>query len=189
MGLSMDFIGSHTMFDFSRFYDMIADVLPSDCRIAEVGVADGASALYLAKKLHEKGKKFKLFMIDSLDYGHSEQLGTIMRNVLNSGLGEHIEIIPIDSLNASLKFNDQSLHFVFVDASHTFEGTKADIRLWWQKILDGCYLSGHDYLKDSIGVTNAVDELIPKEYMEVYDTEKGYGVWAVKKDLINNFKI
>ena len=43
------------MFDFYDFYDRIAKELPNDCKVCEVGVADGISALYLAKKLNELG--------------------------------------------------------------------------------------------------------------------------------------
>lgn len=185
------------MFDFHDFYDEVAKSLPDDCRIAEVGVADGASALYLAERLHELGKRFKLFMIDSLDYGGSEQLAVVISNVQKSGLGEFIEIMPYDSLNASLKFNDNSLHFCFIDASHTFEGTKADIRLWWHKVSFGCYLAGHDFNEtEGAGVKNAVEELLPRtiqrppdgedtyepeNFLEVHNTRKGLGVWAVNK--------
>jgi len=193
------------MFDFHDFYDKIADELPNDCRIAEVGVADGASALYLAERLHSQGKNFKLYMIDSMAYGGSEQLATIIGHVQKSGLGEFIEIMPYDSLNASLKFNDNSLHFCMIDASHTYEGTKADIRLWWHKVSFGSYLAGHDFNEaEGIGVLNAVQELLPMEilrppienqetfkpekFLEVYNTKKGLGVWAVVKKFYYHIK-
>lgn len=186
------------MFDFHDFYDKIADELPNDCRIAEVGVADGASAIYLAERLHSQGKTFKLYMIDNMAYGGSEQLATIIGHVQKSGLGEFIEIMPYDSLNASLKFNDNYLHFVFIDASHTYEGTKADIRLWWNKVSFGSCLAGHDFNEaEGEGVLKAVQELLPYEiqrppiedqeefkaekFLEVHNTKQGLGVWAVVK--------
>jgi len=192
------------MVDYEDFYDKIAQDLPNDCRIAEVGVANGRSAIYLAEKLRELGKNFTLYMIDSLDYGHENQLTEIIRNVQKSGLSEFIEIMPLDSLNASLRFNDNSLHFVFIDASHTFEGTKADIRLWWHKVSYGSILAGHDFNEhEGIGVKNAVEELLPREiqrppsgedtyepekFLEVINTSKGLGVWAVTKQWYYHLK-
>lgn len=189
------------MFDFSGFYDRMAKELPDSCKIAEVGVADGASSLYLANKLFELGKRFKLYMIDNLDYGKSEQLNTIISNVVKNGLGESIEIMALDSLNASCKFNDNEFDLIFIDASHLYEYTKADIRLWYKKVKDLGILSGHD--ANAEDVSKAVEEVIPttikretlyhedgemqqefdpEQFLHIEDTDKNYGVWWVRKD-------
>lgn len=57
------------MFDYSQYYQRIADELPSGCNVVEVGCADGISAIYLAQELHKRNKTFKLYMIDNMDYG------------------------------------------------------------------------------------------------------------------------
>lgn len=183
----------NTMFDFKAFYDRMAKELPHDAVIAEVGVADGASALYLAEKLHEIGKTFKLYMIDNLDYGKQDQLRTIINNVMHSGLSEFIEILPYDSLHASCRFPDVHFDFVFIDASHKYEFTKADIRLWYRKVKENRILAGHDYNSDEgKEVLQAVNEVIPAyadytneknpiKVLQTEETEKGYGVWWVRK--------
>lgn len=193
------------MFDFHSFYDRIAEELPNECRIAEIGVANGASSLYLAQRLHELGKSFTLYMVDNLAYGGNDQLADIISNVQKSGLGESIVIMPVDSLNASLKFNDNSLHFVFDDGSHTYEGTKADIRLWWNKVSYGSILAGHDFNEqEGKGVLDAVTELLPRTilrppienqqefepepFLEVVNTTKSLGVWAVRKQWYYHIK-
>lgn len=171
----------HSMFDFSGFYDRIAKELPNNCRIAEIGVADGASAIYLAEKILNIGKRIERFvMVDSLDYGGNEQLTTIMRNVQKAGLSHVIEILPLGSLDASCKFNDNYLHFAFIDASHAYEPTKADIRLWYRKVLENHTLAGHDAITAE-GVKMAIEEVIPANDLKIYNTDKGYGVWAVEK--------
>ncbi len=54
---------------------------------------------------------------------------------------------------------DQSLDFVFLDASHTYEDVKNDICLWLPKVRYGGVLAGDDYTdKFSDGVVKAVDE-------------------------------
>lgn len=170
------------MFDYQVFYRDIAIALPNNSNLVEVGVADGASAIYLAEKLLEMGKKFTLHLVDSLDYGGKEQLVTIMSHVCRAGLIDCVKVLPKGSLDASCHFPDQLLDFVFIDASHKYEPTKADIRLWWQKVKDGGTLAGHDYNpNDGLEVKQAVDEVIPAKPLKIIMTEKCCGVWAVKK--------
>lgn len=167
----------HTMFDFIDFYTSIANQLPNNARIAEVGVADGASAIYLGETLRELKKDFSMRMIDSLDYGKMYQLNVLYTNVYNAGLNKEIEIVPVDSLNASLRYPDQFFDFVFIDTGHTFELTKAEVRLWFHKVKHGGILAGHDtHLTD---VTYAVRETI-SEYEEI-ETKNGWGVWKITK--------
>ena len=49
--------------------------------------------------------------------------------------------------------------FVFIDASHLYEQTKADIRLWYRKVKDEGILAGHDLNQEPVG--RAVREVIP----------------------------
>jgi predicted O-methyltransferase YrrM len=170
----------HSMFDFVSFYNDVAAALPPNCRIAEVGVADGASALFLAERMSMLGKPFHMRMIDNLDYGRAKQFKTIMDNVYASGMWRYIDVLPVDSLNASLEFPDQYFDFVFIDSGHTYELTKAEIRLWWHKVKDGGILAGHDY-HGEIGVQMAADEIINKGDQVIVDTSQGYGVWSVRK--------
>lgn len=196
---------SNSMCDFESYYDKIAGELHDGCVIAEIGVADGYSALYMAKRLHSLGKKFTLYMIDSLDYGGKDQLNTIINNVIQSGL-IGVCVLPCSSLDASCKFPDNHFDFVFIDSSHTFQQTKAEIRQWYHKIKEDGVLAGHDYSE----VKLAVNEVIPVTYtrqpipngehppyekaevyfqelfkpepcLQIFDTDKGLGVWAVKK--------
>ena len=183
------------MFDFSHFYDRIAKELPNDCKVCEVGVADGDSALFLAEKLHHYGKKFKLYMIDDMDYGQYNQMKKIYENIIKSGFGQFIEVIPKDSVEASKDFNDGYLDFIFLDSSHQYQETKDSIKSWFPKLKDEGIFSGHDYELYK-GVKDAVDELIPKTFLRtdipdrVFDVEtilhteettKGYGLFWFKK--------
>lgn len=171
----------NTMFDFKSFYDFIADKMPDDCRIAEIGNADGASAIYLGEKLQDIGKKFSIQMIDSCAYGGQEQRNTLIRNIVGSGLGGKLTFIEMDSLNASLKFPDGYFHAVFIDSGHTYELGKAEIRLWHRKVMDGWILAGHD-IKSHQGVKDAVKEVMPSDCYDIVDTDAGNGIWVWAKD-------
>ncbi len=187
------------MFDFPGYYKKIAEWLPDNCVIAEVGLADGASAIFLAQTLLSLKKKFKLFMIDSMSYGGMNQVITLTKNIMESGIpASCIELIAVDSLNASCKFSDGTFDFVMLDSSHEYEPTKAEIRLWWRKILDGGILAGHDiFSEENPGVKQAVEEVIPVTFtrpqlnetifeptkvLQYYQTDKGLGVWEATKE-------
>jgi predicted O-methyltransferase YrrM len=43
---------------------------------------------------------------------------------------------------------DKSLDFVYIDANHTYQAVKEDIRLWYPKVKSGGLIMGHDYLPD-----------------------------------------
>lgn len=182
------------MFDFEEFYNRIAKHLPDNCTIAEVGVADGKSAIALATFLHQLGKKFTLYMIDSLDYGGKDQLRTIINHVIKAGI-EGIEIWPYSSLEAADKFPEVHFDFVFIDSSHLYEDTKKEIVVWYKKIKENGILAGHDVISHD-GVRRAIHEVIPTTFsrkdvpgrkfpeervLQIENTSRNFGVWFVKK--------
>lgn len=165
--------------DFHTYYDWVAGQMPNDCRVIEVGAADGHSAIYLAEALANRNKKFQLVIVENMDYGRHGQQNTLLNNIMRSGLAEYIRLEVLDSLNASCKFPDNWAHHVFIDASHKYEETKADIRLWHHKVMHGYWLAGHDYNEEAAGVKKAVDEVIPAA--TIIGTKKALGIWRIKK--------
>lgn len=74
------------------------------------------------------------------------------------------EFIRKFSQDAVKDFQDESLDFVYIDANHSYENTRDDIREWSKKVKKGGIVSGHDYVekkgKDyTYGVIQAVNEL------------------------------
>lgn len=72
-------------------------------------------------------------------------------------------IIAQDSVQVAREISDQSLDFVFIDADHSYEGCRADLRAWLPKVRPGGLLCGHDYDNPDFpgfGVKQAVDELL-----------------------------
>lgn len=179
------------MFDFSAFYADMAEELPDGATIAEVGVGEGASAIFLAETLLNLNKTFTFYLIDDLSYGRDSQLRNLMKNIGMADLGHLVEVIPVSSVEGACRFPDHHFDFVFIDASHKVEWTKADILLWYQKIKMGGVLAGHDYNKDEgWEVHYAVQVMVPKKIrigedlvnpLTVIETEKGLGVWKINK--------
>jgi hypothetical protein len=187
------------MFDFRDFYFGMAMKLPDNAVIAEVGNADGKSALYLAGALTELEKKFTLYMIDNMAYGGMDQMYTIIDNVVEAGM-PGIRVRKWDSLEAAEKFPNDHFDLIFLDSSHLYLETKKEIVAWYPKLKENAYLAGHDYLAHA-QVRKAVDEIIPheivrtdipgrsfppKKYLHIENTGKGYGVWCIKRKFYVN---
>lgn len=193
------------MFDFSEFYDkavieVCKDITNDRITLVEVGVANGDSALYLAKKMHETKRNFKLYMVDNLSYGGVLQLKSIYENIIKSGLGNWVEVIPFGSLRAAKIFNGCSIDMCFLDSSHEYKETKQSIKNWYEKLRDGSTLAGHDFLSHD-GVNKAVQELLPytitrktidepthfqefepEPFLQIENTTNGNGIWKVVKN-------
>ncbi len=75
------------------------------------------------------------------------------------GKDKRLEIIEGLSWEGAEKVKNESLDFVFIDASHDYESVKKDILAWMPKIRPGGMLSGHDVHWE--GVQEALNELVP----------------------------
>jgi hypothetical protein len=73
------------------------------------------------------------------------------------------------------------LDFIYIDADHSYEGVKADLRHWAPKVRSGGIISGHDYGHPNFpGVKNAVDEFFGPLGLPV-DYNRASGVWWIIK--------
>lgn len=192
------------MFDFSHYYDWIAEWLPPGCRVAEIGIADGDSVIHLAKRLLQHNKTFKIYAVDNMQYGGYIQMKTIYENLIKHGVAQYVEVIPKDSLEAAKDFNDGYLDFCFIDSSHEYLQTKKEIPVWYDKVKDLGIISGHDYYLYHNDVGRAVDELIPEtivrndipgrifepeQFLHITKTQRDYGIWWCQKDFYKKLNI
>jgi len=73
-----------------------------------------------------------------------------------------------------------NLDFVYIDADHTYEGCKKDLKIWYPRVKQGGILAGHDYFNGNIkgaknvGVKKAVDELIKQTKEKLHVTQKDF---------------
>ena len=63
---------------------------------------------------------------------------------------------------SSKKVKDNSLDFIYLDASHDYESVKEDIETWLPKMKKGSIISGDDYVVCWPGVIRAVNEVFSK---------------------------
>jgi len=59
---------------------------------------------------------------------------------------ERVSIHREKSIEASSKFEDESLDFVYIDANHKYDYIKADLEAWYPKVRKGGIVSGDDFL-------------------------------------------
>lgn len=69
-------------------------------------------------------------------YGHTQRTLAPCKNCT---------IIRTTSMDASKKFSDNSLDFVYIDGDHSFRHVMEDISEWSKKVKPGGIISGHDY--------------------------------------------
>jgi len=157
----------------------------------EIGVFTGA----LSTKLLTK-PDLTLYMVDSWveadpnsDYAKSTDFhGNLSQSdqdrfwqhsiSVTSFAADRRTVIKKDSITASKDFEDESLDFVFIDADHTYEGCKGDIKAWYPKVKKGGLVSGHDFDNPNYptwGVRKAVEEMnLPYELGDHF-------TWFVRK--------
>lgn len=155
-------------FDYKEFYDFVS---PQFSSFVEVGSWQGDSIIYLTNQLLKLNKEdFQIFSVDLFENTTDEILINEYSNKINKifelykynlkkhGVDKYITTIKDVSWQAAGQFEDESLDFVFIDASHDYESVKKDIKAWSPKIKKGGMISGHDYDDYWAGVKKAVDE-------------------------------
>jgi predicted O-methyltransferase YrrM len=80
-------------------------------------------------------------------------------NLKLAGVREMVTDIIGDSAQSAAQFPDNSLDFVFIDASHDYDSVKRDIKAWLPKVRKpNGIIAGHDYCEVWPGVIKAVHE-------------------------------
>jgi predicted O-methyltransferase YrrM len=130
----------------------------------EIGTFKGRSAAYLSVEIINSGKNIKLHTVDH--YEQSRDLSADSREnyaeVLNNlePVKNIVNIINMKSVDAAKLYDDESLEFVYIDASHDYHSVKEDILAWFNKVKIGGIIGGDDYGWE--GVKRAVQEIFPE---------------------------
>lgn len=86
------------------------------------------------------------------------------------------------SYNAVSSFENKSLDFIYMDASHKYDDVERDLKDWLPKLKDNGFMCGHDYTEHpDFGVTQAVDEFCKEHNFEMVIFNKDGGDWALKR--------
>ena len=152
-------------FTYPNLYSSIVKKFPSGSKFVEVGSWKGKSSAYMSVEIANSGKNIDFCCIDIWEDGSGPLLYETFINNMNP-VENYYHHLKMPSLEAVKQFEDNSLDFVFIDASHEYEDVKADILAWIPKVKPGGILAGHDYYVNTTirlcGVNEAVDECLDK---------------------------
>lgn len=149
-------------FNFEDIYQFISKKFPEG-KFVEIGTWLGKSTCFLAECIKENGGKANLFAIDTFigEIGAKEQQELVAKsggsiyelfidNMRKAEVMDFITPIVSTSTEASVMFEDNSLDFLFIDASHIEADVLDDLSCWFPKIKSGGYIGGHDYFIDPL---------------------------------------
>lgn len=119
---------------------------------AEIGVFSGD----FSKTIMETWKGRMLYLVDpyrkfaKAEYFDSTQnydQDGVYRDAQNklAPWTARVAFVRLTSLEASARFADGELDWVFIDANHSYEASQADIAAWYPKVRSGGLFSGHDF--------------------------------------------
>jgi hypothetical protein len=124
----------------------------------------------MAVEIANSDKNIEFYCIDtwqgSFEHKDSKEIDSLYDIFTENmkPLDKYYKKIRNNSIEASNQFEDNSLDFVFIDASHEYEDVKKDIQTWLPKIKKNGILAGHDYYVGEHdyfpGVKRAVDECL-----------------------------
>lgn len=154
-------------FSYPELYRSMVREAPSGAKFVEVGCWKGKSSAFMAVEIANSRKEIEFHCVDtwlgSSEHQGMEGIGSLheqFRSNMAPLRRWHREVRKT-SLEAASDFEDGSLDFVFIDASHHYEDVAEDIRAWLPKVRTGGVLAGHDYYPGGEyypGVRRAVDE-------------------------------
>lgn len=141
----------------------LIDILDLPRVVCECGCAEG----WFTKDIL-KWNLDKLYLVDA--WRHLEQSGDggypqewhdgnyaqIVERV--KPFGEKVVILKGLSHEMANEIPNESLGLAYIDADHSYLGCKRDLNCYFDKVVKGGIVSGHDFLNESYGVRKAVEE-------------------------------
>ncbi len=167
-------------FTYPNLYSSFVNRLKNNSIIVEVGTWKGKSAAYIGVEILNSKKNITLYCVDTwLGNPLNGQVDGSETDSLYNLFLSNIQpvkdiIIPIrkTSTEAVKQFNNESIDVVFIDADHSYEAVKNDIKLWEPKVKKSGILAGHDY--HHYDVKQAVNEFTKDKSLQ---TQEGCWIW------------
>jgi len=155
-------------FNYPELYKKMVKRFSSGSKFLEVGSWKGMSSAYMAVEIANSQKDIEFYCVDTWEGSiEHEQYGIDTSSLYDTFLDnmepvrKYYKSIRARSLQAVKQFEDNSLDFIFIDASHEYQDVKEDIIAWLPKVKQGGVIAGHDYLNvDFPGVERAVHEVL-----------------------------
>lgn len=148
---------------FKNDYKAIVEIsqkLPNKCKLVEVGSMVGKSAVAWASSLEALNKEYDILCIDLFRSNPKETLNRIidvfglcvpgiesvtddqLTNFKRFTKGYNVRVLNEDCNNVVLS---EKVHCIFEDSDHTAKTLVHCLPKWWDSLLPGGILCGHDY--------------------------------------------
>lgn len=152
----------------------VVEITHTGGKFVEIGSWKGKSAAFTVVEIINSGKKIQFDCIDTWE-GSKEHQGDPCLSELFEIFQENMKplegyynAVKLRSMDAVKLYEDNSLDFIYIDASHEYEDVKNDILHWRPKLKDTGVISGDDYSWE--GVKKAVNEIFEKDVEKIGDT-------------------
>jgi predicted O-methyltransferase YrrM len=157
-------------FSYPNLYRDMVLKFPSGSKFVEIGSWKGKSSAFMAVEIANSSKNIEFYCVDtwngSSEHKDMEEID-FLYDIFSSNMKpveNYYKSMRKNSIEAANYFEDDSLDFVFIDASHEYEDVKKDIKAWLPKVKKNGVLAGHDYYIRGYdyfpGVKQAVDECL-----------------------------
>lgn len=162
-------------FDWESYYFRIAQVVPHEAVLVELGPWLGVSTIFLAQSLQVlnkpnciihaidtwKGSPNEQAVFDYVIAGSPISARTRFELAITEyGVDKMVQPMEFDSVVAAQYFEPASVDFVFFDTEHTEEHLSKELQAWLPKLKPGVFFGGHDIAID--GVRRAVQKHVRK---------------------------
>ena len=117
-------------------------------------------------------------------HSHDSNYEQFIRILEENKISERCKIIRKLTTEACDDIEDESLDFIYVDATHTSEAVSKDLTCWIPKVKESGFICGHDY-HIAWGMIPVFESLGGKEALNVEDCTSW---WLPKRDLIGKWK-
>jgi len=151
-------------FNYQGLYSEMVKKFSSGSHFVEVGSWKGKSSSFMAVEIINSGKQILFDCVDTWEGGKEHQGDSCISRLFEifqenmEPLEGYYNAIKMKSMEAVKLYEDESIDFIFIDASHEYEDIKDDISNWILKLRGGGIIAGHDY--GFIDVKKAVNEIL-----------------------------
>ena len=143
-------------FSGANIYGRYVDSVKGPSLAVELGAWKGRSTSCMGVEVASSGKAIEFHTIDhwrgtpgepDIDIDPDRQADRLFeifsRNI--APVAEHVNVIRSDTAAAAARFDGESIDFLYVDASHTYEGVIRDLTAWYPKVKTGGLIAGDDW--------------------------------------------